>query len=72
MKEERRQRIVAVKAVGQYYRATVQISEDPRRAYEAEMLIERLGLDLDCANRALERAHRENAQLRAELAERGR
>lgn len=71
MKEERRQRIVAVKAVGQYYRATVQISEDARRAYEAEQQIERLSLDLHEANCALERAQRENAQLRAELAARG-
>lgn len=71
MKEERRQRIVALEAVRQY-RATVQISEDARRAYEAEVQIERLSLDLHESAQAMERAHRENAQLRAELAARGR
>jgi len=70
MKEERRERQAALYAVRQY-RATVQISDEARRAYAADMQIERLSLDLHESAQALERAHRENAQLRAELAGRG-
>lgn len=71
MKEDIRARRAALYVANQD-RATVHISPTGQALSDAADHIERLRLDLDCANRALERAHRENAQLRAELAARGR